>query len=230
MSVLAFLGACSFASIDGLSDGTGTRTEGDADRAPESDAPDVIDVADVPDVPDAAVDATDARDQDASDAADACVNLLLNPGFEQQTACSPWNNSGGGLAVDGTPARSGANACRACTPPSGLINLLTSLLGQTFGPGEVVRFEAWLRAADGALYAKEIGLYMAATTSDAPTAKFMLLSDTYQRITSDFAMPLDGGPSQTPRFQFLLYGAPDAGAPCILMDDVRACRIGDGGQ
>ena len=164
-----------------------------------------------------------------SDAAAPCVNLVVNAGFEEQQAdCRPWKNYGGD-ATSGTPARSGANACRACTSAGsgGRINLIVSLAGETFAPGEVVHFEAWMRAFDGKLSASSAVLYAHAGQSTASIERF--LTEAYQRISLDFVIPADGGASEVPALQFLISRPTDAGGECILLDDVSACRVADGG-
>lgn len=218
-------GACSLVSLDGLAGGGGDGgADGGAapapgDTGPASDAANAADAADA-----GRADVTDAAGPPDADA--ACVNLLLNPGFEERTDCRPWTNFS-----TGTPSRSGLRACRPCTPGGGAgpINLQTVLVGQTFGPGEVIHFEAWLRASDGALVAVPASLFVYTNTTDSTSATKLLLSNAYQRIAVDYVIPLEGGPAQTPGFEFLVYGTTDAGGECMLMDDVTACRKFDGG-
>lgn len=180
----------------------------------------------------APADAADAADAGLAptDAAAPCVNLIVNPGFEEPADCRPWTNYGG-PATGGTPAKSGGNACRACTSDGkdGRINLVVRLAGQTFAPGEVVHFEAWTRASDGKLIASSSLLIGYTDIVSGTSSTEFVLTSAYQRISIDYVIPLDGGPMQTPSFQFLVSRPTDVGDQCILMDDVSACRAIDGG-
>ena len=190
---------------------------------------------------DAAVEGGGDADADAdvdagrtpSDAAAPCVSLIVNAGFEEQQAdCRPWINYGGD-ATGGTPPRSGTNACRACTSAgsAGRINLVVRLIGETFAPGQVVRFEGWMRAYDGKLVASSAVLYARPSDNIEGTiaSTERSLTTAYQRITLDLVIPADGGAGQVPSFQFVVSRPTDAGGECILLDDVSACRVIDGG-
>ena len=226
----ALIASCSLLNVDGLVGGdAGLLVEGGLGEAREASNDGNADVGSNEDagVRDGAI-AADAKadaDADADATSDACVNLLLNGGFEEQADCRPWANYGGPL-VAGTPPRNGAGACRACTADGGLgsINFVTVLTGQTFAAGEVVHFAAWVRAADTALFAVGGNLLVTTTTADATFSTPLLLSNTYQRVEVDFTFPLDGGPAQTPLFQIIVRGTSDAGNECMLLADITACR------
>lgn len=168
-----------------------------------------------------------ATDVVVADAGSGCVNLIKNPSFEDQPKCVPWINYGGD-AGDSTPARTGANACFACSAAS--INLNAVVLGRTFAAGESVHVELWVRAADSTLVAVRAGLYVETTTTNSGDGANVNLSTEYQRLAFDFAMPLDGGAAQVPQISVIVQRSDEAGVGCMLMDDVTVCQgDGDGG-
>src|SRR4051812_45307334 len=99
-TVVCFFGGCALLDVDGLSGGASAEDGGSETSTMASDGA-IVDLRDAQDgglSSDAASGAdADAAVADGGEASPACVNLLLNSGFEQQVNCVPWTNYGGSI-------------------------------------------------------------------------------------------------------------------------------------
>jgi hypothetical protein len=155
---------------------------------------------------DAGLDAGSLSDVDA---APACMNLLLNGGFEDKPTCDPW-----GTGTTSSTAHAGTRACLACA--TGWLQPRTSIINQTFSPGEHVSFSVWIRAADLQLYGLTASVFLTPGGSGG-----VVMSNEYQKVTINSVIAPDGGPVAELDLGLQVY-APDGG--CLLFDDAVACR------
>jgi hypothetical protein len=153
-----------------------------------------------------------------SDGGAGCINLLINPGFEDAVTCAPWIGYIGTVATSSVSPRSGGHACRACGPTGFLTR---AGVMQAFDAGEKVRFSAWVRAEDAQFTGQAV--WASVNADGTPEiGSLMTLAQRYSQVSIVYDYPnSDAGKIVTS----MAVTAPGVDAGCVLFDDVELCRV-----
>jgi hypothetical protein len=118
--------------------------------------------------------------------------------------------------------RSGGFACKVCPNASPTVYRIGLSIDSGFQPGDTMRLQAWVRAAEPS----GVGRGSQLAVDVVNTSASVLLGTTYTQLSYDYLIPPDAAATHD---LWILSNAEHA-TDCFLVDDVSLCNLTDRGQ